>query len=216
MKTTLQSRLARFAGMLLLSSIVFAVGVQAAQANLATEGGSGSGSGVTGTLVAQAGTQGRGGVSLAPAAASAATSASSASSGSVASASTQGLTAAQRHHFFGPPQSVIAVSAAAGTQGRGGVALAQGTPTGGQLSASATSSRHTIAHFQPTANVLATQTGSSPASSTSAWIAAGLAAGIFLIGLAAWSLTRRRGQSARRPSDEYCTLHPDDALCSAA
>jgi hypothetical protein len=211
MKSTPQSRVARLAGMLLLSSIVFAVGVQAAQANLATRGGSGSESAVTGTLVAQAGTQGRGGVSLAPAAASVAT---SASTGSVTSA--QGLTAAQRHHFFGPPQSVVAVSAAAGTEGRGGVALAQGTQTGGQLSASATSSRHTIAHFQPTANVLATQTGSSPASSTSAWIAAGSAAAIFLIGLATWSLTRRRGQAGRRPSDEYCTLHPDDALCSAA
>ena len=213
MKNRVQSRLARFAGMLLLSSIVFAMGVQTVQAALVTDSGTGSSTVSSATATAQAGTQGRGGAAAASTGGGTTASASSASSGS-ASASTQGLTAAQRHHFFGPPQSVVAVSAAAGTQGRGGVARAQGPPAGGQTSA--TASRHYIGHFQPTANVLATQTGSSSATSTSAWIAAGSAAAIVLIGLAAWSLTRRRGQSGARPSAAYCAQHPDDSLCSAA
>jgi hypothetical protein len=110
---------------------------------------------------------------------------------------------------------VVAVSGAAGTQGRGGVALAQSAPAGGQASTGITASRRHFGRFQPTANVLATQTGSSSATSKSAWIAAGSAAAIFLIGLAAWSLTRRRGQSGGRPSEAYCARHPDDALCSA-
>ena len=165
MKTTSQTRLARLAGLVLLSMLVFAIGVQAAQAAVVAGSGAGSGAasltaatqlqGLT-AVTAPAGTQGRGGVAAA----------------ALSPAEAQGLTAAQRHHYFG--------------------------------------------RFQPTSNVLAAQPASSGSTSRSAWIAAGSAAAIVLIGFAAWALTRRRRQPGDRPSAAYCAQHPDDAMCAAA
>src|SRR5664280_1402838 len=149
MKTTSQTGLARLAGLLLLSLLVFAIGVQAAQAALVS--GTGAGSSTASFASAPAGTQGRGGVAVA----------------AVTPSQPQGLTAAQRHHYFG--------------------------------------------RFQPTSNVLAAQPASTGATSRSAWIAAGSAAAIVLIGFAAWSLTRRRRQPGDRTSAAYCAQHPDDA-----
>lgn len=191
MKSTVQIRLARLAGLLLLLSIVFAAGAQAAQATLASSSGAASGSALS--------TQ-------------AAASSSAAASSVASSTQVQGLTAAQRHHFVGPSQSVVAVTAPAGTEGRGGVALAPSTPT--QPQGSIVASRNTIGHFQPVANVLPAQPASTAASSTSAWIAAGSFAAIVLIGLAVWMLTRRR-QPGARASAAYCAQHPEDALCRA-
>jgi hypothetical protein len=127
----------------------------------------------------------------------------------------QGLTAAQRHHYFGPPQSVVALPAQAGTEGRGGVALTPFTPTG-QQGLTAAQGRNDIGHFQPVATILATQPASSSSSDTSAWIAGGVAAAIFVVGFAAWALTRRRRQPGEPGSPAYCAQHPDDALCTAA
>jgi hypothetical protein len=154
MKTTTQRRPARLAGLLLLSLLVFATGVQAAQAALVS--GSGAGSGTASFASTPAGTQGRGGIAVA----------------SLTPAQPQGLTAAQRHHYFG--------------------------------------------RFQPTSNVLAAQPASSGATSRSAWIAAGAAAAIFIVGFAAWALTRRRRQPGDHPSEAYCAQHPEDAMCTAA
>ena len=162
MKTTSHTRLARLAGLLLLSMLVFAIGVQAAAAAVVDGGGAGSGAASFAPatqlqgLTAAAGTQGRGGVAVA----------------AVAPTQSQALTAAQRHHFGG--------------------------------------------RFQPTTNVLAAQAASSGTSSRTAWIAAGSAAAIVLVGFAVWALTRRRRQPGDRASAAYCAQHPDDAMCAAA
>ncbi len=191
MKTKVPTRLARLAGLLLVLSIVFAAGAQAALATLASSSGAGTGPAVS-TQVAAA---------------------SSAAASSVAStAQIQGLTAAQRHHFIGPSLSVVAVTPLAGTQGRGGVALSPFTPA--QSQGSTVASRNIVGHFQPVANALPAQPASTAASSTSAWIAAGSFAAIVLIGLAAWALTRRR-QPGARASAAYCAEHPEDAMCRA-
>jgi hypothetical protein len=157
MNITTHRRVARFAGLLLLSLLVFAIGVQTA---LATEvSGSGAGSGAA--AKAAAGTQGRGGVAVA----------------SITPAQPQALTAVQSHHYLG------------------------GNYNG---------------RFQPVSNTLAAQTASPSSTSTSAWIAAGSAAAIVLVGFAAWALMRRRRQPGERPSAAYCAQHPEDALCTAA
>jgi hypothetical protein len=97
----------------------------------------------------------------------------------------------QQHRGIGPYAPVM--TAQAGTQGRGGVAVASLTPT------------------QPKA-----LTAASSGSSTSAWISAGSAAAIVLVGFAAWALMRRRRQPEARTSAAYCAQHPEDALCTAA
>jgi hypothetical protein len=141
MKTTAQKRLARLAGLLLLSLLVFATGVQAAQAV------------------------------------------------------PQGLTPAQLHQYVGQAPSATGsgtgVTPAAGTQGRGGVALT------------------------PFAPAPAAQPASS-GTSTTAWIVAGSAAALAVIGIAAWALLRRRRQPGERASAAYCTQHPEDSMCTAA
>lgn len=157
MKTTAQKRLARFAGLLLLSLLVVATGIQAAQA--ATINGTGAGSGTA---------------------------------SSTAPPQLQGLTAARAHqHDQGVVVSVIAVTAPAGTQGRGGVALA------------------------PFASTSGAQTASSSTSSTTAWIVGGAAA-VLIVGFAAWALIRRRRQPGEPASATYCAQHPEDSLCMAA
>jgi hypothetical protein len=154
MKITAQRRIALLAGLLLLSLLVFAMSIQAAQAM--NSGGSGAGSGKSTISTLQLPT----------------------------------LAQIQQHRGIGPYAPVM--TAQAGTQGRGGVAVASLTPT------------------QPKA--LTTASGSS----TSAWIAVGSAAAIVLVGFAAWALMRRRRQPEARTSAAYCAQHPEDALCTAA
>ena len=179
MKTTVHKRLARLAGLLVLSLLVAAIGIQAAQA--ATVSGTGAGS-------------------------------------SAASLATpvqlQGLTAAQLHHYIGKAQSMTVTTASAGTQGRGGVAVASIAPNQSQGSTTALP-RNFNGRFQPAAHVLTAQAVSSGTTSTSAWIIAGSAAAVLLVGFAAWTLTRRQkpGQLA---SANFCSLHPEDSLCTAA
>ena len=100
------------------------------------------------------------------------------------------LAQVQQHQGIGPYASVT--TAQAGTQGRGGVAVASLTPV------------------QPKALTAAS------GSSTSAWIAVGTAAAIVLVGFAAWALMRRRRQPEARASAAYCAQHPEDGLCTAA
>ena len=138
MKSTVQRRFALLAGLLLLSLLVLATGVQAALA--AT---------VVGTGVSGSGT-----------------------SSFTTPLQSQGLTAAQLHHY------------------------------GGGL--------------QPVLNPRAAQSASSGTSSRTAWIAAGSAGAVVIVGFAAWALMRRRRQPGERPSAAYCAQHPEDALCTAA
>lgn len=183
MKTTSQTRLARLAGLVLLSMLVFAIGVQAAAA--AVVAGSGAGSGAASFT---------------------------------STTQLQGLTAANAAlRDQGVIGSVTAATAPAGTQGRGGVAVAAVTPSQPQgLTAAQRHHYFGTGRFQPTSNVLAAQPASTGATSRSAWIAAGSAAAIVLIGFAAWALTRRRRQPGDRASAAYCAQHPEDAMCTAA
>ena len=137
MKSTVQRRFALLAGLLLLSLLVLATGIQAAQAAVVA-GDSGGSSTASFTTPAQP----------------------------------QGLTAAQLHHY------------------------------GGGL--------------QPVLNPRAAQSASSGTSSRTAWIAAGSAGAVVIVGFAAWALMRRRRQPGERPSAAYCAQHPEDALCTAA
>ena len=155
MKTIVQKRLARFAGLLVLSLLLVAVSVQAAQA-LRVQGS---------------------GLGAVP---------------QTTSSQLQGLTtAAQNQHHQGVAASAPLLTPAAGTQGRGGVALAPSTPASGAQSAS------------------------SGTSSTTAWIVGGAAA-VLIVGIAAWPLVRRRRQPGELASAAYCAQHPEDSLCGAA
>jgi hypothetical protein len=155
MKTIVQKRLARFAGFLVLSLLLVAVSVQAAQALRV---------------------QGSGPVAVPQ----------------TTSSQLQGLTtAAQNQHHQGAAASASLLTPAAGTQGRGGVALAPSTPASGAQPASSTTS------------------------STTAWIVGSVAA-VLIVGFAAWALIRRRRQPGELASAAYCAQHPEDSLCGAA
>jgi len=155
MKTIVQKRLARFAGLLVLSLLLVAVSVQAAQA-LRVQGS---------------------GLGAVP---------------QTTSSQLQGLTtAAQNQHHQGAAASASLLTPAAGTQGRGGVALAPSTPASGA------------------------QPASSATSSTTAWIVGSVAA-VLIVGFAAWALMRRRRQPGELASVAYCAQHPEDSLCRAA
>jgi len=155
MKTIVQKRLARFAGLLVLLLLLVAVSVQAAQAMRVQGSGLGA--------VPQ-----------------------------TTSSQLQGLTtAAQNQHHQGVAASAPLLTPAAGTQGRGGVALAPSTPASGAQPASSTTS------------------------STTAWIV-GTAAAVLIVGFAAWALMRRRRQPGELASVAYCAQHPEDSLCRAA
>jgi hypothetical protein len=90
----------------------------------------------------------------------------------------------------------------AGTQGRGGVAYAPVTQSGGGLASASGTVTPRSAGVQPT----------SGASSTSAWAIAGSVLGLSLIALGTWGLVRRRLQPG---SAAYCSRHPSDAMCVA-
>jgi hypothetical protein len=181
MKITLQRRLAKLAGLLLLSLLVFAIGLQAAQARTDAAGVGGSGS------------------------------ASSTTAGQL-----QFPTAADvRLHEQGITVSAPAATAAVGTQGRGGFADVP-FPATQQKGLTAAQGPHAFGRFQPTSNRVAAQAASADTSSTSAWIAAGSAAALVVVGLGAWALMRRRRQPGESASAAYCAQHPEDALCMAA
>jgi hypothetical protein len=172
MKITGQRRPALLAGLLLLSLLVFAMSIQAAQAM--NSSGSGAGSGKSTIDALQVPT----------------------------------LAQIQQHQGIGPYAPVT--TAQAGTQGRGGVAVASLTPTQPKALTAAQRYRYVGRGFNSSL-----QPGSS-GSSTSALIAAGSATAIVLVGFAAWALMRRRRQPEARPSAAYCAQHPEDGLCAAA
>ncbi len=103
-------------------------------------------------------------------------------------------------------------SSAAGTAGRGGVtAFAASTPSAG------TQGRGGIASVPATTAGVAAQAQptSSGSSGTTTWIWVGVALAVLAGSVAAWAVFRRR-RAQGEPSSEYCSTHPDDALCRAA
>ena len=184
--TTVQRRIALLAGLLLLSLLVFATGIQAAQAAIVT--GTGAGSGTTATPVTIQD-------SWVTAANTAPTSQSVA--GAAATPQDGWLTAA---------------NTAARNQN---VAQAGTAPQDGWLTAANTAARNQDVAQAGTAPVSGAQTVSADTSSTTAWIAVGSAAAVLLVGFAAWALIRRRRQPDEPASAAYCAQHPEDPLCSA-
>ena len=176
MRTSQHKRLVRLAGLMVLSLLVAVTGVQAAQARLNEPSGP-----------------------VAKTASSQLPSAAQVAQHKGIAASAQSLSgpqlpsAAQVAQHKGTAASaprVTAVTARAGTQGRGGVASVP----------------------------YATATGAAPVSSgrssTTAWIVGGSAALIAAMG--AWALMRRRRQSGELASATYCAQHPEDPMCQAA
>ena len=135
------------------------------------------------------------GIQAAQAAAVAGSGTGSSAASFAATTQPQQLTAAAAHqHHRGQGAAVAAagVTAPVGARGRGGFDLR---------------------HFTPASGV---QPAASGTSSTTAWIIAGSAAAVLLIGFSAWALTRRRRQSGEFASPAYCARHPEDARCTAA
>ena len=169
MKTTAQRRLARLTGLVLLSLLVVAVGVQVAQA-------------AASSTTPAAGTQGRGGVAILATTPVAGTE----GRGGVAfrvtapSAGTQGRGGV----------TAFAIAPAAGTQGRGGIAAVRG--------------------------VTAARPGLSGTPSTASWIIVGSALAVLMIGLATWALISRLRQRDEPLSMAFCAQHPEHAMCGTA
>ena len=107
----------------------------------------------------------------------------------------------------GTGSSTASSTPAAGTQGRGGVALVSVTPAAG------TQGRGGVALASVTP-VTGVQPVASDTTSTTAWIAAGSAAAVLIIGFAAWVLTRRRRQPGDLASVAFCAQNPGDATCA--
>ena len=193
MKSTAHKKLGGIAVLSLLALLAIVIGAQAAFA------GSGS------TPVA--GTQGRGGVSVAGFAALATTPA----------AGTQGRGGVA-------PASVTAVAVttpAAGTQGRGGIAAVSGSATPAQAAAPATVGSGLTIHSRggvprPVSGTLAAPAAAASTSSFGVWLAVGIAAAVLLLGIVAWVSYRRRGARAESSLAAFCALHPDDAACMSA
>jgi LPXTG-motif cell wall-anchored protein len=72
----------------------------------------------------------------------------------------------------------------------------------------------TLALNQGVATSSAAQPVSTGTSSTT-WIAVGVAVAALIIALAAWVLIRRRRQPGVPGSSAYCASHPEDSLCGA-
>jgi hypothetical protein len=120
-----------------------------------------------------------------------------------------------RAHQQGVIVSVPAGTAPAGTQGRGGFDAAHFTPPL-PLGLTAAQRHAHGGRFHPAANAPAAPSGSSGASSRTAWIAVGSAAAALIVVIGAWALVGRRRQPDERPSAAYCAQHPEDPLCATA
>ena len=165
MKTTFQRRSVSLAGLLLLSLLVLATGIQAAQAALAAGTGAGSGTAATPTTTQDG-----------------------------------WLTAA---------------TTAARNQDVADAVTATTTTQDGWLTAADTAARNrgdVAAVFVPASGA---QPASADTSSTTTWIAVGSVAAVLLVGFAAWTLIRRRGQPDAPASAAYCAQHPGDPRCMA-
>ena len=101
-------------------------------------------------------------------------------------------------------------AAVSGAEGRGGVT--------GQVAAAAPAERTAAAAPAAAAAAAAAApvAATTPSSGTSAttWILIGVVAAALAVGLT-WTLVRRRRRLAS-DTRQYCSLHPEDALCGAA
>jgi hypothetical protein len=195
MKTTLHRRLVLLACLTVLSSVVLATGAQVVLAMRDT-GRTSVSSTTTSTTAVQGGGQ-----------------AQKRFIGPTIEAAKLGLaTAAEGKLNTGQPvnaqewaASEHALTAAAGTQGRGGVnAPSVAAASGQQAAPSGTTS---------------------PASTSSrtTWIIVGSALAALIVVVAAWAVMRRRRPGELAPatsngsaSEAFCAQHPDDALCRSA
>jgi hypothetical protein len=219
MKTTAQRRLARFTGLVLLSLLVVAAGVQVAQAATSSTtpaaGTQGRGGVAVLATTAFAGTEGRGGVAFRATAPSAGTQGrggvafltTTSSAATAQSAVTQG-----RGGVAG-----LATAPSAGTQGRGGVAALSTTSSAGtQGSFDATAFTRGRGGIASVRGVTAAQPGLSGTPSTTSWIIFGSALAALMIGVAAWALISRRRQRDEPLSVAFCAQHPEHAMCGTA
>ena len=87
----------------------------------------------------------------------------------------------------------------AGTHGRGGVAVPEAQ----------------VAVVAPVAAAPVAATTPSSGTSSTTWIVIGVALAALAVALVAWALVRRRRRLAS-DTQQYCSLHPEDALCGAA
>ena len=201
MKRTSQNRLTAIMTLSLLLLLAFAIGAQAAAAAHFSNGSAA-------TLAA--GTQGRGGASLAVVA-------TTPSSGT---AGRGGVDVSQL-------AAVSASTPAAGTAGRGGTAALPGASpgtTGTTVVASRPAGRVAFAFSRPRGALPVPQVGAVPRSvvapgpmSSADWITlAVIAAFVAVIGVLLYATRRRRALQNESALASYCTSHPGDPLCGAA
>ena len=98
---------------------------------------------------------------------------------------------------------LVAVFVQAGTPARGDASAAASLPSSTALQAAAAELGQ--------AGVVAARAPSPPAltSSSTQWIVTGIVAAALIVAIAVWATARGR-------RDEYCSIHPDNALCGAA
>ena len=188
MKNTASKRFGSIAVLSLLALLAIVIGAQAAFA------GSSS--------TPAAGTQGRGGVSVAGIAALATTPAGTHGRGGVAAPA----------NF----SAVAVTTPAAGTQGRGGVAAVSGSATPTQAAATGGSGLPIRARGgvpRPVSGSLAAPSSAATTGSFGVWLAVGLAGAVLLVSIATWVAYRRRGARPDSSLAAFCSLHPDDAAC---
>jgi hypothetical protein len=209
MKSRSQTRVGTFTFLVFLMLLAFAAGAQAALAAHFSNG-----SAVT---TPAAGTEGRGGVDAGTATVAVVSTAPTAGSTSPA-AGTQGR--------GGASLTVAAVSPVAGTQGRGGVASAGVTSTQAATTEVATTAGDTAVAengFVSRARggfpggpmgVQRAIVESSGASTSTGWIAAGIALAVLAIAaFFVWAASRRRRWQQESSLAQYCQYHPADSLC---
>jgi hypothetical protein len=95
---------------------------------------------------------------------------------------------------------LVAVFVQAGTPARGGVSAAASLPSSTALRAAAAELGQ--------AGAVAARAPSPPSvtSSSTQWVVAGIVAAALIVTIAVWATARSR-------KAEYCSIHPDNALC---
>jgi len=201
MKTRLHKRLALLAGLLILSSLVFATGILAATPTTSQDGW------LTAANTA-ARDQGVAGAAATP---------TTSQDGWLTAANT-----AARNRGVGAAATPTTtqdswVTSANTASDNQGVVLDAATPTlsqDGWLTAANTAVRQQGVAGAADAQASGAPPASSGTSFTTAWIAVGSVAAVLLVGFATWALMRRR-QPGELPSAAYCAQHPEDPLCRA-
>ena len=112
---------------------------------------------------------------------------------------------------------VATTSPAAGTEGRGGVTSLSGPATLAGETTVATNGFSLRARGgvpRPVAGVFAAPSSSSATTGFGMVVAVGIAVGVLLVSLAAWTSSRRRRPQTAASRAAYCAQHPEDAVCA--